>query len=927
MWVGTEEGLARFNGVEFSILNTENSSLINNFVFRLYESSDSTLWIGTKSGLSAFRNGRFTNYTTKEGLSSNNISHILESADHRLWVGTDNGLCFIQEGQVTRIEANFADNFIISLAGGQNREIFVGTRKGLYIYRDGQVYPHPSPATTNSIIRALWVDLDGSLWAGLGREGLLKLDKASTTRPQLIQGSLKDVNWAIRRDKSNVLWVATKRGLVGIDEKGKVQLTYKDGLSSDDIQSLYEDREGNLWVGTLGGGLNSLTRSKFITLLTGVTPNQNQVYTVSEDQFKTLWVGNAAGQVLMFNGGGFKPHRGFDRIANISVYSVLHDSATGLWVGTRKGVYRYRNGKTENIPLQGDTAESVRALLKDRDGSIWIGARNGLYRFAGNKIEAFNINSGLPSANIRTIYEDRGGNLWIGTNLGLSKRSHGIFSTVISAEDSTPKQLGPVYEDKEGTLWVGSIGEGLIRVKDGSIFQYTKAHGLYDNTAYAILEDNVGNLWVSCNNGVYRVSKKNLNDVAEERTPKLFCKPYGEDDGMLSSECNGGNHPAGWKTKDGKLWFPTLAGVVTIDPRTVPLNTTIPPVFIETVLTEREPLKLTNGVQISPGKNTIEFQFACLSFRSPAVVQFRYQLVGHDRGWIDGGSRRFAQYTNLSPGEYTFRVIASNDDGIWNETGASFSFELRPFFYQTYWFYSLIAILLILFGAGVQRLYHRFRQRELLANQLQAQVARAQLQALRSQLNPHFLFNALNAISGLIMRDPRMAVRMMARMSDFLRLTLDSELLQKIPLHSELDSLQKYVEIEQLRLGNRLSVSYDVSSDALQAYVPSLLLQPLVENSIRHGIAKKPHGGSIAIRIRVKHERLEIEVSDDGIGMNASLGGPLREGVGLTNTRARLLELYGSLQSLEIVSTPEGGTQVVLSIPLEHATIQERESA
>jgi hypothetical protein len=324
---------------------------------------------------------------------------------------------------------------------------------------------------------------------------------------------------------------------------------------------------------------------------------------------------------------------------------------------------------------------------------------------------------------VRTLVRDRQGAMWIGTNDALTRWRDGT-ATVYTSRDGLPADaIYCVHEDADGTLWLGSYGGGLVRMKQGRITRYRQADGLFDDVAFQILEDGQNNLWISCNNGVYRVSKAELDAFAAGSLARISAVAFNSADGMLSSECNGNTQPAGWKTADGRLWFPTTNGAVIIDPENLSPNTRPPLVTIETVAANRRQYPVTQDAVIAPGAGTIDFSYAGLSFIAPRKVRFRYRLDGLDAEWVDAGDRRQTSYSNLSPGRYVFRVMASNNDGVWSEADARFAFELLPRFHQTAWFRALafLAAIGVVIGGYRMRLWrHLQRERELTARVDQA---------------------------------------------------------------------------------------------------------------------------------------------------------------------------------------------------------------
>ncbi len=350
----------------------------------------------------------------------------------------------------------------------------------------------------------------------------------------------------------------------------------------------------------------------------------------------------------------------------------------------------------------------------------------------------YGARDGLTAATVLAILEDRDGNLWLGTEAGgLWRFAHGRFTNFTTREGLSDDTVLALYEDADGCLWIGTDGGGLNRYKDGRFSRFTRREGLFDDVQYAILEDGRGNLWMSCSRGIFRVRRAELEELAEGKRAAVVSQAFGRADGMRSAECSGFTQPAGWKTRDGRLWFPTIEGAVVIDPDRIRTNTLPPPVVIEQVLVDRRVLPRGDDSELEPGRGDLEFHYAGLSFVDPDRVSFRYMLEGFDREWIEAGSRRTAFYTNIPPGRYTFRVKAANNDGVWSDTDAVARFSLRPHFRQTAWFYGMCAVGLVLAGFGAARVRAaraKARERELeqivAERTLQLEEANARFQQL-----------------------------------------------------------------------------------------------------------------------------------------------------------------------------------------------------
>jgi hypothetical protein len=293
------------------------------------------------------------------------------------------------------------------------------------------------------------------------------------------------------------------------------------------------------------------------------------------------------------------------------------------------------------------------------------------------------------------------------------------FTVYTTLEGLSHNEVYSIYEDSDGTLWIGTAG-GLNRFQGGVFKTITTKDGLFDDVVYVILDDGRGNFWMTCNKGIFRVSKKELEALAQGQIKTVTSLAYGTADGMRSRECNGGFQPAGWKARDGKLWFPTLKGVVAIDPTQIKTNELVPPVVIEQFIVNHQAVDSLERPQLPPGQGELEVQYTALSFLAPEKVRFRYQLEGYDRDWIDAGTRRAAYYTNIPPGDYRFRVVACNNDGVWNEVGAALEFRLDPAVYETPVVYALGGLALVLIAWGLHRL--RVRQLEARENELTQRV-------------------------------------------------------------------------------------------------------------------------------------------------------------------------------------------------------------
>jgi PAS domain S-box-containing protein len=703
LWFGTQEGLARFDGARFTIFDKRNTpALETHHVNALLVARDGTLWIARNGGLTSYKDGKFRSYSQKDGLTDGFLWSLAEGPDGSIWMATySRGLCRLHDGKFTS-----------------------------YTVHDGL----PSDS-----IWTVYIAHDGSLWAGTNGGGLSHFANGRFTNYSTANGLANNIVWSVHQDRADDLWIGTNDGLNRLHEGKLTRFTTADGLSNNAVKVIRQDRDGNLWIGTDGGGLNRYVNGKFTSFGLQQGLSDSSVMSLYEDLEGSLWAGTSAagvdqlrpgkfvtiskseglssdlvwavreaadGALLMATNSGFSrwkdgvmhnlfaPH---DLSSNV-VRAVLEDRDGGIWLGTGDGLNRFENGKhTVYRTSSGLSHDMIRSLSQDRAGNIWIGTRGGgLDRFRDGVFTVYDTSNGLANNVVASIDEDADGALWVATNGGLSVLKDGRFRNYTTREGLSSDTVRTTYHDREGAHWVGTYGGGLNRIKNGRIVQITSKDGLFDDVVFSILDDGLGYFWMTCNRGVFRVSKKDLDDFADHKILRVHSVSYGVADGMKKAECNGGS-PAAWKGSNGILYFPTGMGVAAINPARIWLNTVTPNVRSEEVLLDGKEIPVpTDGLVVGPGRHSLEIHYTALSFLAPQKVAFRYRLRGFSDEWVDAGDRREAFYTNLTPGNYTFEVRGSNNDGVWSAAKNPLRFRFRPSFYQTYWFWIGCAVFLLL---------------------------------------------------------------------------------------------------------------------------------------------------------------------------------------------------------------------------------------
>jgi ligand-binding sensor domain-containing protein len=697
LWTGSEAGLARFDGRNFLLLEecSEGQVHPSEGIAALAEGARGEVFALTLAGSllcvepGASRAKRiFAPPEPAPGLG------LAVDGTGDVWMSLPEQLLRFREGRLMETLGRTQGWNGGRLAlDGQNR-LWAATRQGLLRLEPGRLLPGPAELR-NEAVRRISSARDGGLWVYAHGEidhvtpGLV-LDRRIGAREGLPQDQAV---WSLEEDAQGTLWVGLRKGLAQV-AGGRVAalLTREQGLPDDWIASLAPDREGNLWVGTVQGGLVRARPMNLKVHGQGEGLPHEVVNALCEDKEGTLWIGTEAGLARMR--GGLPQRVGESRGPRAFILSLAPDPTGGIWAGTQGGVARVFDGVLQWHTENGLDGPMTLAVLADRQGRVWAGGDAGLFQLRKGRFEPLGPLEGIPpGTRVHCLAEDAVGRIWAGTqHHGLLVAGEGLFA---QAPGGPPvrSRVGALTVDLDGTVWAGTYKAGLWRWRGGTWTSFDAPQGLDHDHIYALLDDRAGSLWLGGGKGLRQISRASLDAVGAGRAATLDLRTWGAPEGMKDIEVTCGVNSAGLRTRDGHLWFATLGGAVEVDPAQPRPPLPPPAVRLEEVTLDGRAVKPGRDLTLDAPSSRLEFVFGGISFTAPERLRFRYALRGFDRQWVDGGSSRRAQYTNLPPGKYAFVVEASLGDGRWETAQGPLAFTIRPALWQRIWFFPALALL------------------------------------------------------------------------------------------------------------------------------------------------------------------------------------------------------------------------------------------
>ena len=980
----------------------------DNQIKAIHQTRDGSLWIGTRNGLARFADGRFTvfNHLNTPKMTADDCAILGEDSNGELWVVGGGGLLHYRAGQFEAFEVEnkvpgrpepsqrkLNGGAVYCLTPRQDGGLWFGGAGGIRSYKNGWFTLLSDDGRFSA---AILEDPPGVLWNLDGKGGVSRLQLESGRLEAMVPGrpKVRFVYQVIQKDFIGNIWIAAR----SLDPEPTSKLmSFREGrwqtisnlswslnsnislapdhfgnvwtalnshslgclrddelafytvvpMNADDsFRTLHVDQEGNIWAGTEYSGLYCL-QPRHLTLRTthdGLA--DDNTWALCEGRDGSVWIATDGG-LSRFKDGKFTSFGEQEGLTRKEVRSVAEDNTGTLWVGTLNGLFAFRDNKFTKHEFPGEWFEGkVRTIVASRNGDLWVGTAVGLNRLHAGFYTKYGTTNGLAHVDVRVLLEDRAGNLWIGTaGAGLQCFREGQFTSFNTTNGLSANSVWALHEDTAGALWIGTE-RGLNRLKDGHLMVFTTREGLAADGINCILEDNAGRLWLSHDHGLFWVRKSDFEDVTAGRRPSVRCVSYDETDGLLRVETNGQkSNPAGCKTRDGRLWFPTPKGVAIIDPTQVADDAVPPLASVEQVIADGKVMFSRNpgdraeevhdsdiqpatpvddpirrlselpSLHFRPGTaRVLEFRFLANTFVAPEKARFKYRLRDLSDVWLDAGLRRNLTFTDLRPGNYTLEILAANHHGVWGEQSARFSFSIQPFYFQTWWFYlvcggaatSLVAAL-VLWRLRELRKLHRLEQSAAITDE-RTRIAKDLHDGLGADLTRLALLADLAGEENSGAAGHR---RKLSQSSQEAARTLKEMIWIANPANDTVEGLVSRISqtaedfLGDARIRCRLDIPPQIPQRSLsleQRRNLLLVVREAINNVIKHAAATE-----VYLRVQAGEKKLQLTIEDNGRGFDPALARP--EGLGLASMKRRVESSGGSFQ---LVSHPNGGTKIFI---------------
>ena len=930
LWIATEGGLARFDGVNFRVFAQANEpAFTSDDLCCLAEDTRNALWIGTSDGLLREAGNKFQRFGVSEGMPSATILDVVADSDGSVLALTPMGLAQVDiQRKITTLQVP-GNEPALAVSRARNGEVWVATTSQILRYEGGKLHPQRSgrQRTSGSIVGLAIAPNHQAVWLRTVRDvTLLRGDEQHTwSAGRELPGTRIE---SMSADSNGVVWIGTNRGLVSIDSQSLL-LRPVTVVGSNSILSTAEDRDGDRWVGTERGGLEVLRSQPFRTEPAIADQAITAVVQTSDGD---IWLATREDGLWRVRSQTAERAPVSARLASRVVLALAPGTHDDLWVGTPDGL-NHVDGNVVHTYTSADGLpdDFIRSLLPDSDGTLWVGTRRGLVRLdgvTGKVLATYTHRDGLGSDSIgallrlkatRTSAGKAGTNgpndLWIATFDGISRLRDGKITTFTKTDGLSGNVITSLAADDSGALWIGTKADGLTRYWQDTLTAFRQEN--LPNEINSILTDEQGRLWMGTRHGVAQASIAMLESCGADPHCNVGVSRYGYPDGLPSEDLSASGHPAASKTRGGELWFATSRGVAIVDPSHIQKNPVAPPVAIERLLVDDIETPLTDATtKIPPGHTRVTIEYAGLSFRAPSRIRFRYMLDGFDRHWTIAGSRRTAYYTNLPPGSYRFLVEAASSDGLWNGTNADIRFSVEPPYYRRWWFYLIVLVaagglIVLLYRLRLRRLQREFNvvltERTRIAREIHDTLAQdfvgvsLQLELVAQMLSRSDLAAARSQIDTtrkLVQEgldDARQSIWELRAVS------------AKDSLPTRLGRVIQRAGERGLKAECRVGGTYRALPQELEDEILRIA-QEAVTNVLRHAAAS-----TVSVDLRYSPESLLLRIVDDGCGFDVARASPNDGHFGLKGMRERAAMIAGKL---EVESLTGKGTRVTMNVEI-----------
>lgn len=929
-----QNGIFKWEKGRFTTFTSENG-LVSNTTRSIYQDSQNRIWIITKNGCSLFDGKHFLNFNQENGLGSDDLIEIFEDSKRNIWLGGKNAVMKFDGKQFHTIsfDSLFVRNFYVYqiFEDSQGLMWFVNPH-GMIRYQaeSSQLTVFPQQSNLNGALADAYFpqrkqlvleNKDGSLYFANLKKGILiyqdGLVKSHPINKQLPTTAVA----GIYHDTKNRMWYGLESdGVVLISDKQMWHLNSRNGLKNAGVSQIFEDYEGNIWLNT------RLLISKFESLvfthfdddsgLTGGHPTA-----IFKEKSGLIWIGNQYGYLFNYKNNRLKtvyipqPGQGF-RISSLTKFrsNILASSFYD-------GIFKLTNDRL--IPIKENQVfinKGIDLLHTDRFGRLWIGQIGKLSCIGPTGIDHYQNDSLLSETRLTALIEVSKDNFWLGSSKGIYRFQNGKFSRFQAQDDFFSGWSIDLVQAKNGAIWV-STAHGVARIRGSRIDKFTPRQGLTCPDIYSLLLDEEDQLWIGHGMGLDK-----LSTVEFEQNNVAKFKHYGLKEGFRGIECNMNVSLLG---DDQRLWFGHLEGISIYDPKE-DLPKEQPPLlhlsevllFNQKVDWHRSPFKLPYD------QNHVSFDYQGISLSNGSKVRYRYKLEGLEEAWSDPTRKNYTTYTNLEPGNYAFKVQAVNENGIWTPKTVAFNFSILAPFWEKSWFYALSILFLVITAYMLVRFYlQKIRQEAT----IQQRILDLKQTALNAQINPHFIFNALNSVQNFIAKnDKKEANLYLSKFGKLIRQILENSRRSLVPLKNELEALQLYLELESARFQKQFiyRIQIDKNVDSIQWQIPPMIIQPFVENAIWHGLMHKKGMREVEICFKPIKTDLLCIIKDNGIGRakasalkNANSLQSKSLGISITKERLDLFNRSkGQQYQIKIIDLKKdgkaAGTKVKIRLPI-----------